>query len=215
LASSKVKNIIKDSELLKSEIKRHDYKTQTIIKIADGYNKEENFRWIGYDEFYSFEKSVISELNGNKITNDNIINTINEINNIIEENSNSNIKKNEASDIDDIEDIESYENENINEENSFENDKISFKNGVKIEQDKNTISFNSIEDFLIDKDINILNQKENNEKESEYKEIGSVKEKLIKFNYPKPKKRNYNELKKNSKEKIYPKFSKNKKLKTY
>ena len=60
-----------------------------------------------------------------------------------------------------------------------------------------------------------MNQKENNEKESEYKEIGSVKEKLIKFNYPKPKKRNYNELKKNSKEKIYPKFSKNKKLKTY
>ena len=104
MASSKVKNIIKDSELLKSEIKRHDYKTQTIIKIADEYNRKENFRWIGYDEFYSFEKSVISELNGNKITNDNLINTINEIN--IEDNSNSNIK-NEASDIDNIEDIES------------------------------------------------------------------------------------------------------------
>ena len=155
-----------------------------------------------------FWKSEISELNWNKITNDNIINTINEINNILDGNSNSKIK-NEALDIDNFEDIESYENENIYEENSFENDKICFKNGVKIEQDKNTISFNSIEDFLIDKDINILNQEENNENESKYKEIGSVKEKLIKFNYPKPKKRNYNEFKKNLKEKNYPKTVKN------
>ena len=58
-----------------------------------------------------------------------------------------------------------------------------------------------------------MNQDENNGNESKNKEIGSVKEKLIKFNYPKPKKRNYNEVKKNSKEKNYPKNSK--KLKSH
>ncbi len=43
-----------------------------------------------------------------------------------------------------------------------------------------------------------MNQDDNNENESKNKEIGSVKEKLIKFNYPKSKKRNYNEVNKNS-----------------
>ena len=38
-----IKNIIKDSELVKNEIKRHDYKTQTLIKLANGYNKKEEF----------------------------------------------------------------------------------------------------------------------------------------------------------------------------
>ena len=87
-----IKNIIKDSELLKSEINRHDYKTQTIIILANEFNKEGKFRWIGYDEFYSFEKKVISELNIDNITEENIISTINEMNNIKEDNSSSDIK---------------------------------------------------------------------------------------------------------------------------
>ena len=83
----------------------HDYKTQTIIKLANEFNKEGKFRWIGYDEFYSFEKKVISELKGDNITEENIISTIIEINNFKEDNSSSDIKI-ENSDMEIIEGIE-------------------------------------------------------------------------------------------------------------
>ena len=65
------------------------------------------------------------------------------------------------------------------------------KKRENLEQDKNSISINSIEDFLIDKDINFLNPDENCEKEDKDKEIGSG-DKKFKFNYAKPKKQNYN-----------------------
>ena len=94
-----------------------------------------------------------------------------------------------------IEGIENYDEENINENSSFENENTSFKNEGNIEQDKNSISINSIEDFLIEKDINILNPDENYEKEFKDKDIVS-EDKNFKFNSTKPKKRTYNEVKK-------------------
>ena len=103
-----------------------------------------------------------------------------------------------------IEGIENYDEENINENTSFENDNTSFKNEGNIKQDRNSIS---IEDFLIEKDINILNPNENYEKECKDKEIVSG-DKKFKFNSTKPKKRTYNEVKKDSKEKKYPKNTK-------
>ena len=106
-----------------------------------------------------------------------------------------------------IEGIGNYDEENINENTSFENDNTSFKNEGNIEQDKKSISINSIEAFLIEKDINILNPDENYEKECKNKEIvsGDIK---FKFNSKKPKKLTYNEVKKDSKEKIYSKNTK-------
>ena len=50
-----------------------------------------------------------------------------------------------------IEGIENYDEENINENISFENDNTLFINEGNIEQDKKSISINSIEDFLLKK----------------------------------------------------------------
>ena len=50
-----------------------------------------------------------------------------------------------------IEGIENYDEENINENISFENDNTSFINEGNIEQDKKSISIYSIEDFLLKK----------------------------------------------------------------
>ena len=111
--------------------------------MTNEFKKEGKFRRLDYDEFYSFKKKVISELNGNNITEENILSTIIEINNIKEDNSSSDIK-NENSDKENIEDIENYDEENINENTSLENDNKLFKNEGNIEQDKNSISINSI-----------------------------------------------------------------------
>ena len=104
-----------------------------------------------------------------------------------------------------IEGTENYEEENINENTSFENDNIIFKNDGNIEEDKNSIYINSVENFLIDKGINILNPDENNENEERDKKIESEDKKIFKFNYPRIKKRKYIEIKKDLKEIHHPK----------
>ena len=76
-----LKNILNDIELKKNEIKRHDYKIQTIIKIAQNYNNSKNnFNWISYEDFYKIEKEVILILNKDEGNEENINKLINELN---------------------------------------------------------------------------------------------------------------------------------------
>ena len=99
-----LKNILNDIELKKNEIKRHDYKIQTIIKIAQNYNNSKNnFNWISYEDFYKLEKEVMVILNKDEQNEENINKIINEINETEnDENDESNIgeKIDESDDID-------------------------------------------------------------------------------------------------------------------
>ena len=49
--------ILKDSELDKNSIKRHDFKTQTLINIAKNNKEPKDFKWYNYKEFYDLEKN--------------------------------------------------------------------------------------------------------------------------------------------------------------
>jgi len=43
--------ILKGSELYKNSIKRHDFKTQTLINIAKNYKEKKDFKWYNDKEF--------------------------------------------------------------------------------------------------------------------------------------------------------------------
>jgi len=46
-----ISNILKDINLMKKEIRTHDFKTKTLIKIADEFNIKEEFNWFNYKDF--------------------------------------------------------------------------------------------------------------------------------------------------------------------
>ena len=43
--------ILKDSEMDKKSIKRHNFKTQTLINIVKNYKEQKYFKWYNYKEF--------------------------------------------------------------------------------------------------------------------------------------------------------------------
>ena len=76
-------NIFKDIELMKNELKRHDFKTRDLITIATKFNKENKFKWFNYNEFKDIEISIIKKdinITDNKEINKNVSN----LNNIYE-----------------------------------------------------------------------------------------------------------------------------------
>ena len=45
-------NILKDISLLKNDIKRHDFKTRTLIEISNKYNNNnKEFNWFKYQDY--------------------------------------------------------------------------------------------------------------------------------------------------------------------
>ena len=75
-----INNILDDSELQKEEIKRHDFKIQTIIKLAQNYNNNNiKFKWILYEDFYRLEKEISINLYKNEENKDNINEILNDI----------------------------------------------------------------------------------------------------------------------------------------
>ena len=82
-----IKNILEDSELEKKEIKRHDFKIQTVIKIAQNYNNNNiKFKWMLYEDFFILEKETSLNLYNKEENKDNINEILNNINGIIEDN---------------------------------------------------------------------------------------------------------------------------------
>ena len=55
-----ITKILKDTELDKNSIKRHDFKTQTLIN-AKNYKELKDFKWYNYKEFYDLEKNIIKK----------------------------------------------------------------------------------------------------------------------------------------------------------
>ena len=53
---SSMTKILKDTELDKNNIKRHDFKMWTLINIAKNYKEPKDFKW---KEFCNLEKNVI------------------------------------------------------------------------------------------------------------------------------------------------------------
>lgn len=107
-------NIFKDSELKKKEIINHDYKTQTIIKIAKEYNIKKIFNWISYEEFYIKKKEIIDILDKDINNEDNISQIIYDIN-IIEDDINiedKNEMDENESEIDNNIDYSDYDEDN-------------------------------------------------------------------------------------------------------
>ena len=221
-----IKNILEDSELEKKEIKRHDFKIQTVIKIAQNYNNNNiKFKWMSYEDFYILEKEISLNLYNKEENKDNINEILNNINGIIEDNIyNENEKKN------DEEDNEVDSNNNICEDNIL-NDKNDFNeindNEVEIHLGLNGNSSKKLAKYLdLDNEINIAdilkvnedklnidnNNHEDNKKLEVINDIDNTKKPI---NYPKRKKRSYNEIKKDSSE-IYFKGEKNlKHIKNY
>jgi len=73
--------ILKDSKLEKHEIIRHDKKTQTLISIANKFNKSKEVKWISFNKYKNIEYNVIRKLYNN-MKDEEISNLINNLNNI-------------------------------------------------------------------------------------------------------------------------------------
>ena len=112
-------NIIKDSTLIKSNIKRHDYKTKTLISLADKYNNSSiDFKWYSYKEFYDLEKSIYKAFNENLEENEIEIELEN-INNIDEDINPNNLSTNDEIDNqNDNDSINISENEILDEDDN-------------------------------------------------------------------------------------------------
>ena len=55
-----MESVIKDNVLLKNSIKLHDYKTKTILCLAEKYNISNiKFMWYNYKEFYETGQKVL------------------------------------------------------------------------------------------------------------------------------------------------------------
>ena len=63
--------ILKEYKLPKDCFKRHDFKTRTLINIANNYNKGDKFKWVNYNEYKEVEKNVIKRIN-NKLKDDSL-----------------------------------------------------------------------------------------------------------------------------------------------
>ena len=81
--------ILEDSELDKNSIKRHDFKTQTLINIAKNYKEQKDCKWYNYKEFCDLEKNIIKN-NKKEIENGELEYFINDINSIENEENDDN-----------------------------------------------------------------------------------------------------------------------------
>ena len=198
--------ILKDCDLEKNNIKRHDYKTQTLINIANNYKEAKDFKWFNFNEFYELERKIIQN-NKKEIEKEELENVISDINNVendeniededyIKEDNLSNNSENDNQN-NEVENANNLQNINTNENLNFIYNDTQFENFVK-----NYEGLNEEEDVIENISFNdtIINEKE--------KFI-----KIKKIKYPKVK-RNYNSLNikedKKIREKYFrPKFKEN------
>ena len=203
---SAMTKILKDCDLEKNNIKRHDYKTQTLINIANNYKEVKDFKWFNFNEFYELERKIIQN-NKKEIEKEELENVISDINNVendeniededyIKEDNLSNNSENDNQN-NEVENANNLENINTNENLNFIYNDTQFENFVK-----NYEGLNEEEDVIENISFNdtIINEKE--------KFI-----KIKKIKYPKVK-RNYNSLNikedKKIREKYFrPKFKEN------
>ena len=205
---------MEDSELEKKEIKRHDFKIQTVIKIAQNYNNNNiKFKWMSYEDFYILEKEISLNLYNKEENKDNINEILININGLIKDNIyNENEKKN------DEEDNEVDSNNNICEDNIL-NDKNDFNeindNEVEIHLGLNGNSSKKLAKYLdLDNEINIADilkvnedkldiDNNNHEDNKKLEVINDIDNNKKPINYPKRKKRCYNDIKKDSSENYF------------
>ena len=196
--------ILKEYELPKICIKRHDYKTRTLINIANDYNEGKKFRWYNYSEYKNIEKEVIKNLNKN-INEDSLEGIIVDINNLDENDKGNKSINSNVLNID-----ENNSDFSLEEDEKNYNENILEKIGFNYENDSNNRLISLIEhDNFIDSI-----EGENSKNEIDNKKNENITSKTFKrLTYPK-KKRNYNECAKNDKNKILPKILFNKRFKS-
>lgn len=73
--------ILKDCDLEKNNIKRHDYKTQTLIYISNNFKEAKGLKWFNFNGFYEFERKIIHN-NKKEIENGELEKVISDINNV-------------------------------------------------------------------------------------------------------------------------------------
>ena len=158
-------NILKDSVLNKNAIKRHDYKTKTLINISKSYNDEGkivNYKWYTYKEFYEMEKNLIKH----------------EKKSISEEE--MNIEISSINDVDELDNIDDSFNINEIDDDINENDlKFQYSDN---EEEKNYFNdINEVFEDIKDDNLNIKNQNNTdiNNSKNEIKDINqnSIKSK--------------------------------------
>ena len=112
--------ILKDCDLEKNNIKRHDYKTQTLINIANNYKETKDFKWFNFNEFYELEKKIIQD-NKKEIETGELEKVISDINNVdIDEN----IEDEDYIKEDNLSNNSEYDNQDYEVENANNNENI-------------------------------------------------------------------------------------------
>ena len=155
---SAMTKILKDCDLEKNNIKRHDYKTQTLINIANNYKETKDFKWFNFNEFYELEKKIIQDHKKGTETGE-LEKVISDINNVdIDENiededyiKEDNLSNNSEYDNHDyeVENANNNENINTNENLNFIYNDTQFENfvknyeGLNEEDDSNENKFNN------------------------------------------------------------------------
>ena len=191
--------ILKNLELKKNEIKRHDYKTKVLIYIAKKINGGDKFKWYSYNDFKNIEFDIIK--NSEKFKDNNKINSIieilnseisdREVGNINDQTfndgedvlPNNNFEKFEYNSEDDVEFLDE-----INQNKNYINSNISNINALEKElQGKQFLNaFDEINsDLLVDNvdineekdELNINILKDNNFKENTKKKLIIQKQK--------------------------------------
>ena len=138
-------NILKDSNLLKKDIKRDDFKTRTLLEISYKYNNKEAFKWFTYQDYKKIETKIIKRIQVN--SDDNFIeDTLKEINDL-EDNKNEGVNK--------LEENGSLSHEN-DKENNFE-DNI-FEIYENNDNDDKSLRENIMNEVLLSNFENIINE---------------------------------------------------------
>ena len=198
---------------MKNELKRHDLKTRALITIANKFNKKNKFKWFNYNEFKDIEISIIKkDIN---ITDNNEINkNVSNLNNIYEIDETYYLNKLNIGNTE--EEYDEYNSENSDNENIIEitDDNIVLEKSQNINDNTNILDievfFKKNNHFKNFEDVINLGSRECNliddEKEKKINIKKDIKEnKIKKINYPKTKKRTYNEVKKDINEKeVFP-----------
>ena len=155
---SAMTKILKDCDLEKNNIKRHDYKTQTLINIANNYKETKDLKCFNFNEFYELEKKIIQDHKKGTETGE-LEKVISDINNVdIDENiededyiKEDNLSNNSEYDNHDyeVENANNNENINTNENLNFIYNDTQFENfvknyeGLNEEDDSNENKFNN------------------------------------------------------------------------
>ena len=112
--------ILKVCDLEKNNIKRHDYKTQTLINIANNYKETKDFKWFNFNEFYELEKKIIQDHKKGTETGE-LEKVISDINNVdIDEN----IEDEDYIKEDNLSNNSEYDNQDYEVENANNNENI-------------------------------------------------------------------------------------------